>query len=220
MPISPQSALVALSLAGDDEDALRSLSQSLITTIQKHTKEVRLTNEAKDTRTAKLEQTLGGFLLTSVTPAGYKENNNSHTPHFTIPIQDNYYQLAYWVKQLDNRQVAAYPKDYTIADQPTIGDLYAHLQGADNSNDDPILPMQPWLLELLTGPTNNYNMLYKEVQGWANWKMLAEVQCFREHEHTILDVQWRIDFLQAESQGHLEAAHLDRATSNLHTLPT
>src|SRR5882762_6420059 len=159
MPILPQSALVALSLADGDEEALKNLSQSLITTIQKHTKEVRLTNDTKDARIRELEQTLGGFLPVFVTPDGYMENNNSHTPNLNIPVQDGYYQLAHWVKQLDDGQVAALPKEYTIADTPYVCDLYAHLRGADDSDDTPILPMQPWLLELLTGPTNNYNTL-------------------------------------------------------------
>src|SRR5712672_4658226 len=88
MPISPQSALVALSLAEGDEDALRSLSQSLITTIQKHTREVRLTNKAKDARIAKLEQILGGFLPIFVAPSGFEENDNTRTPHLAIAIQD------------------------------------------------------------------------------------------------------------------------------------
>src|SRR5882762_263096 len=81
MPISPQSALVALSLAEGDEEALKSLSQSLITTIQKHTKEVRLTNDAKDTCIAKLEQMLGGFLPVFVAPDSYKENNDTCAPN-------------------------------------------------------------------------------------------------------------------------------------------
>src|SRR5712671_402506 len=157
LPISPQSALVALSLADGDEEALKSLSQSLITTIQKHTKEVCLTNNAKDARITELEQTLGGFLPVFVAPDGYEENNDTHAPNLNIPVQDGYYQLAYWVKQLDNGRVAAYPKEYTIADQPYVCDIYACLRGADDSDEDPILPMQPWLLQLLTGPTNNYN---------------------------------------------------------------
>jgi hypothetical protein len=155
MPISPQSALVALSLARDDEDALRSLSQSLITTIQKHTKEVHLTNEAKDARIAELEQTLGGFLPVFVAPPGFEENNDMRAPQLNIPIQDGYFQPAHWVQQLDDGRVAAYPREYTIADQPFICEIYTGLWGTDDSDEDPILPMQPWLLELLTGPTNN-----------------------------------------------------------------
>jgi hypothetical protein len=89
--------------------------------------------------------------------------------------------------------------------------------------------MQPWLLKLLTGPTNHYNTLYKEAQKQVNWEVLAEIQHFRKLEHSILDTQSRIDLLQAQlrgtkqaqntSQGCLEAAHLDRSTSNLLTLP-
>src|SRR5882762_6605579 len=78
MPISPQSALVTLSLAVGDEEALKNLSQSLITTIQKHTKEVHLTNNTKDARIRKLEQTLGGFLPVFVVPDGYVENDDTH----------------------------------------------------------------------------------------------------------------------------------------------
>src|SRR5712672_2585643 len=133
MPISPQSALVALSLAEGDENALKSLFQSLITTIQKHTKEVRLTNEAKDAHITELEQTLGGFLPVFVTPDGYEENDDTHAPNLNIPIQDGYYQPAHWVKQLDDGRVAALPKEYTIANQPFICDIYACLQGADDS---------------------------------------------------------------------------------------
>jgi hypothetical protein len=229
MPISPQSALVALSLADGDEEALKSLSQSLITTIQKHTKEVRQTNDAKDARIRELEQTLGGFLPVFVAPDGYVENDDSRTPNLNIPVQDGYFQPAHWVKQMDNGQVAALPKNYTMADVPFICDLYARLHGADDSDEDPILPMQPWLLELLTGPTNNYNTLYKEAQGRVNWETLAEIQRFRKLEHSILDTQSRIDFLQAQvrgakqaqnaSQGRLEATRLDRTVSNLRTLP-
>jgi hypothetical protein len=229
MPISPQSALVALSLADGDEEALKSLSQSLITTIQKHTKEVRQTNDAKDARIRELEQTLGGFLPVFEAPDGYVENDDSRAPNLNIPIQDGYYQPAHWVKQLDNRQIAALPKEYTIADIPFICDIYAHLHGADDSNEDPILPMQPWLLELLTGPTNSFNALYKEAQKRANWETLAEIQRFRELEHTIIDAQSRVAFLQAQirgakqaqnaSQGHLEAMRLDRTVANLRTLP-
>jgi hypothetical protein len=229
MPISPQSALVALSLADGDEEALKSLSQSLITTIQKHTKEVRQTNDAKDARIRELEQTLGGFLPVFEAPDGYEENDDSRAPNLNIPVQDGYYQPAHWVKQLDNGQVAALPKEYTIADTPYICDIYAHLRGADDSDEDPILPMQPWLLELLTGPTNAFNTLYKEAQKRSNWETLSEIQRFRELEHTIIDTQSRINFLQAQlrgakqaqnaSQGRLEATRLDRTVANLRTLP-
>src|SRR5712675_2414535 len=228
MPISPQSALVVLSLAEGDENALKSLFQSLITTIQKHTKEVRLTNEAKDACITKLEQTLGGFLPVFVAPDSYKENNDTCAPNLNIPVQDGYYQPAHWVKQLDDGRVATLPKDYTIADQPFICDIYACLQGANNSDEDPILPMQPWLLELLTSPTNNYNTLYKEAQKRVNWETLAEIQRFRELEHSINDTQCRIDFLQAQirgvkqaqnaSQGRLEATRLDRTIANPRSL--
>src|SRR5712671_5654305 len=157
MPILPQSALVTLSLADSDEEAFKSLSQSLITTIQKHTREVRQTNDAKDARIRELEQTLVGFLPVFVAPDGYVENDDSRAPNLNIAVRDGYFQLAHWVKQLDNGQVAALPKEYTIADTPYICDIYACLHGADDSDEDPILPMQPWLLELLTGPTNNFN---------------------------------------------------------------
>jgi hypothetical protein len=229
MPISPQSALVALSLAEGDEEALKNLSQSLITTIQKHTKEVRQTMDAKDVRIRQHQQTLGGFLPVFQAPDGYVENDETRAPNLNIPIQDGYYQPAHWVKQLDNGQIAALPKEYTIADIPFICDIYAHLHGADDSDEDPILPMQPWLLELLTGPTNSFNTLYKEAQKRTNWETLAEIQRFRELEHTIIDTQSRIDFLQAQvrgakqaqnvSQGRLEATRLDRTVANLRTLP-
>src|SRR6267154_2999791 len=75
MPITPQSALVALSLADSNEEALKNLSQSLITTIQKHTREVRLTNDTKDACIHKLEQMLGGFLPVFDAPDGYVEND-------------------------------------------------------------------------------------------------------------------------------------------------
>jgi hypothetical protein len=229
MPISPQSALVALSLADGDEEALKNLSQSLITTIQKHTKEVRLINNTKDARIRELEQMLGGFLPVFVAPDSYVENDDSRAPNLNIPVQDGYFQPAHWVKQLDDGRVATLPQEYTLADLPFICDIYACLHGADDSNEDPILPMQPWLLELLTGPTNNYNTLYKEAQKRVNWETLSEIQRFRELEHSILDTQSRVDFLHAQirgakqaqnaSQGRLEATRLDRTISNLHTLP-
>src|SRR5882762_3462263 len=103
MPISPQSALVTLSLADGDEEALKSLSQSLITTIQKHTKEVCQTNDAKDARIRELEQTLGGFLPVFIAPDGYVENDDTRALNLNIPVQEGYFQPAHWVKQLDDR---------------------------------------------------------------------------------------------------------------------
>src|SRR5712671_3173789 len=185
LPISPQSALVALSLADGDEEALKSLSQSLITTIQKHTKEVRETNDAKDARIRELEQTLGGFLPVFIAPDGYVENDDSRAPKLNIPVQDGYFHPAHTAKPLGNGQVAALPNEYTIPDPPSICDIYTRLHGASDSNKDPILPMQPLLLELLTGPTNNFNTLYKEAQRRVNWETLAEIQRFRELEHSI-----------------------------------
>jgi hypothetical protein len=89
--------------------------------------------------------------------------------------------------------------------------------------------MQPWLLELLTSPTNNYNTLYKEAQKQVNWETLAEIQRFHELEHSILDMQSHINYLQAQIrgakqaqnafQGRLEATRLDRTIANLRTLP-
>jgi hypothetical protein len=228
-PISPRSALIALSLAGDDENVLRSITQGLIATIQKHKTEVRNTIEAKNARISKLEQTLGGYIPTNVAPDGYEENNETRAPRLVIPIQDSFYQPAHWVKQLDDGRVAAYLKNYTITDAPFICEIYTGIRGADDSDDDPILPMQPWLIELLTGPTTHYNTLYKEVQRRSNWETLAELQRFRELQHSIHDIQARIDFLHAEirgtkqaqdaSQGRLEAARLDRTAANLRTLP-
>src|SRR5712675_38714 len=119
LPISPQSALVVLSLADGDEEALKSLSQSLITTIQKHTKEVRLTNEAKDARIAELEQTLGGFLPVFVAPPGFKENDDTHTPHLAIPIQDGYFQPAHWVQQLDDGRLPPTQKNTPSPTNPS-----------------------------------------------------------------------------------------------------
>src|SRR5712671_3581208 len=58
---------------------------------------------------------------------------------------------------------------------------------------------------------------------------LAEIQRFRELEHSIIDTQCRIDFLQAQvwgakqaqnaSQVRLAATRLDRTVGNLRTLP-
>jgi hypothetical protein len=194
MPISPQSALV------------------------------RLTNDAKDACIRELEQTLEGFLPVFDAPDGYVENDDSHAPNLNIPVQDGYFQPAHWVKQLDDGRVAALPKEYTIADTPFICDIYARLHGANDSDEDPILPMQPWLLKLLTGPTNNYNTLYKEAQKRVNWETLAEIQRFRELEHSILDTQSRIDFLQAQVRGTKQAQNtsqgcLNRTVANLCTLP-
>ena len=229
MPLSPRSAATALSLAEGDPEILSAISNGLIATIQKHTRDTRIASETKDARITELEQTLVGYIPTSTPPDGYEQNDHTRAPHFTIPIQDGFYQPAHWVKQLDDGRVAGYPKEYTITDEPHIGEVYAIFPGADDSDDNPILPMQPWLHELFKGPTNNYNTLYKEVQRTSNWETQAEVQRFREYEHSACDIQRRIEFLQAElrgvkqaqdaTQGRLEGVRLDRLAANLRTLP-
>jgi len=193
-------------------------------------KEVRQTNDAKDARIRELEQTLGGFLPVFAAPDGYEENDETRAPNLNIPIQDGYYQPAHWVKQLDNGQIAAFPKNTPSPTYPTSATSTTHLHGADDSDEDPILPMQPWLLELLTGPTNAFNTLYKEAQKRSNWETLAEIQRFRELEHTIIDTQKpALTFLQAQIRGAKQAQErvsrtsggdtLDRTVANLRTLP-
>jgi hypothetical protein len=64
--------------------------------------------------------------------------------------------------------VVGLPCDRTTRDTPFIkeifADPYAYEEMENNENTMPVEPHQPWLDELLTGPTNLYDKLLGEVR--------------------------------------------------------
>jgi hypothetical protein len=139
-PISPHTAATALQLDINNPEAIMQITQGLIKTIRQQEGDY----QAERTRATEWIRHLEGqaeqYLanqLTQEVSEGYVQNDNSKAPHFVIPIQDGYFQPAYWVKQLLNGNVAGYPKEYHPADAPYVGELYAgNHHGTNDDNND------------------------------------------------------------------------------------
>jgi hypothetical protein len=158
--------------------------------------------------------------LTQEVLEGYVRNDNSKAPHFVIPIQDGYFQLAYWVKQLPNSNAAGYPKEYHPTDAPYVGELYAGYHHGTNDDDDTtVLALHPWVLDLLTGPSARYVHVCQWIQSHGNWHTVAEVMRFRELEHQHVDTRAHIDHLQTELAGIQQAQDASRGQLELNQLP-
>jgi hypothetical protein len=143
-------------------------------------------------------------------PPEYESNHDGKAPHYMVPIGENLYVEARWVRQLPNGFVAGLPKECTPASTPYITELYA--QPDDLDDDEPVLPLAPWIEELLAGPSARYGMLWDEVKK-CNWGVQADVERYRGLEHQKCDVQRRIEHLQTEKRGII--AHQDAARDRL-----
>jgi hypothetical protein len=76
--------------------------------------------------------------------------------------------------------VAGLPCDGTGHDTPFIKEIfanpYAYKKMEDNENTTPMEPLQPWLDQLLTGPSNLYDELLGEVRHMGPWGLVAKVE--------------------------------------------
>src|ERR1700678_2407391 len=230
-PLSPSTAAVGLQLEPNDPIALMHIAQGLIATIRKRETDYRAESdrwrEQMAAQQIRFEEALARAQPREDAPEGYVLNIKERAPNFVIPIQDGYYQPAWWVKQLPDGRVAGLPKSHSPNETPHIAEVYAECDG-DDEEDNIILPLQPWVLALLKGSASVYSMLTHEVRNNGDWGLQAEVARFRELEISLLDVKLRIDHLQAEQRGTreaqeaartpLELARLDHKTSNLRTV--
>jgi hypothetical protein len=208
------------------------IAQGLIETLRRREGDYQAEHDLTTERLRYLEDQERRYLAalpTLVPPEGYVRNNDQCTPHFVIPIQDGYSQPAYWVKQLSNGSIAAYPKEYKPDEAPYVGELFAQYEPSDDDDDDTlVLPLQPWILDLLKGPSNRYAQVCQWVQVYGNWHTVAELMQFRDLEHQRVDTKARIDHLQSElcgleqaqdaSRGRLELAQLPEQVSHLQVL--
>ena len=93
---------------------------------------------------------------------------------------------------------------------------------------DPVLPLPPWLQQLLQGPSANWDMLRRAIQEAGNWGLLAEAQRYRMLHHNIQDAEMRMADRNAElrslrqakdlCQGRLELSGLVWKVSDLRVL--
>jgi hypothetical protein len=70
-------------------------------------------------------------LPTSDHPEGFIHNNKLRVLDFIIPYGDGYFQVAYWVRQLEEGQVVGLPQEYTLGQTPFVTEIYAALVKSD-----------------------------------------------------------------------------------------
>jgi hypothetical protein len=174
-PLSPRSAENLLTLAPNDPESIMQVAQGLIETIKNredlHRQELQQHqhwDQVRDERLEELAAQLQEYQAANhARPKGYLWNNPEWAPNFMLPLQENVWEQAYWVRLLPGGMVAGLPCDGTSRDTPFIkeifADPYAYEEMEDNENTTPVEPLQPWLDQLLTGPTNLYDELLGEV---------------------------------------------------------
>jgi hypothetical protein len=122
-----------------------------------------------------------------------------------LPLQENIWEQAYWVRLLPRGMVAGLPCDRTSRDTPFIkeifADPYTYKEMEDNENTTPVEPLQPWLDQLLTGPANLYDKLLGEVRRMGLWGLVAKVERYCAQEQTYRDLQARVHALQQQLSG-------------------
>jgi hypothetical protein len=173
-PLFLQSALNLLTLAPNDPESIIQVAQGLIKTIESretlHRQELqqhRRRDQEQSKRLEELEARVQEYqAVDHARPEGYLRNDPERAPNFMLPLQENIWEQAYWVRLLPRGMVAGLPCDGTGHDTPFIKEIfanpYAYEEMEDNENTIPVEPLQPWLDQLLTGPSNLYDELLGE----------------------------------------------------------
>jgi hypothetical protein len=241
-PISPRTAANTLANFNGNPGATNLIALGLLETIKEHDqKALQAVNERDQVYNAerrKMQATINRLqeqvdLLTPDNPPnGFILNREEQAPNFCLPIQEGYSQPAYWIKRLPNGQVTGLPQDCQPGDTPFVGDIYAGRTTPrpleDNRYTNPVFPLPAWLLQLLHGPSTNYDTLEKEVQANTDWGLQAEVARYRALHHSVQDLEARMADRQAElrfvkqskefCQGQLELARLEDKVAELRVL--
>src|ERR1700678_633184 len=138
-PLSPSTAAVGLQLEPNDPIALMHIAQGLIATIRKREADYRIESnswrERMATQQTRFEEPLARAQPREDAPEGYVLNVKERAPNFVIPIQDGYYQPAWWVKQLPDGRVAGLPKSHSPDETPYIAEVYAECEGDDEDDN-------------------------------------------------------------------------------------
>ena len=235
-PISPRTAATALATGKGDLATVLGVAQSLVETVrrresdhaaqrQQFLQEKRLQDallQQQGVRLQELEACIQEHAPTEECPEGFVLNRDGRATNFVIPIQDNLFEPAHWVKQLSCGHVAGYPRNYNPQDTPFISEIYAA------PYEGVTLPTPNWLLEMLKGSGALFARLADEIKRDGDWGLLAEAIRFRELEHHKTDVAARLDLLHAGQRGlrqaqdlclsRLEQAQLDQRASALCTI--
>ena len=123
-PLSPSTAAVGLQLEPNDPISLMHIAQGLLATIRKreadHRTESDTWSEQMALQKLRFEEALARVQPREDAPEGYVLNIKERAPNFVIPIQDGYYQPAWWVKQLPDGRVAGLPKSHSPDETPYI----------------------------------------------------------------------------------------------------
>jgi hypothetical protein len=231
LPLSPSTAAVGLQLNPENPDAIMHIAQGLLATIRKreadHRSEMDGWCEQMAVQKIRFKEALARAQPTENQPEGYVRNVEGRAPNFIIPVEDGYFQPAWWVKQLADGRVVGLLKLHELDQTPHIAKVYAECDG-DDDDENPVLPMPPWVLALFKGSTTMYAALTQQTREKGDWPLQAKVARYRELEVSLVNTKLRIEHLQAERRGmqeaqeascaHLELARLDRKVSNLRTM--
>ena len=229
-PISPTTAANTLENFHGNPEAAKIIALGLLATIARRDHQNAVERKRMEAKIRALETEVEQ-LTPDNPPDGFILNGEDEAPSFTIPIQDGYAQPAYWVKLLPDGRVAGLPQDCKPGDTPFIADIYAErpdLRPHGDESVDPVLPLPPWLQQLLQGPSANWDTLRRAVQEAGNWGLLAEAQRYRMLHHNIQDAEMRMADRNAElrslrqakdlCQGRLELSGLVWKVSDLRVL--
>ena len=132
-------------------------------------------------------------------PEGYTINWDGRCPSFLLPTGENQWVPAHWVRMHQDGKVEGLPYEWSPEDVPYMADLFTVLLDA-LEDDNPVLPLGPWLCQMLKGPAVLYGPLLQAVRETGDWGLQAEVQRFRAIEHSLVDCNRRMELLKAEQR--------------------
>jgi hypothetical protein len=232
-PVNPSVATLDLHQPLD-ADGFRQIALGLLSTLRVREAETSAYQSARDAELSNLASIIRESRSNSdasvsppVAPKGFVRNEGQ-APNFFIPVQDGFVQPAYWVKLLQNGQVAGLLKDDAPDTQPHIGELFC-TELIDPSNG-PVQPMPAWLVELFAGAPAKFTALQEAVANTGSWELSAETQRLRNtheairiknHQMSILAREIRMaEDIAERSEQRLANAGLPEKVHGLRSLTT
>ena len=130
---------------------------------------------------------------------GYVEN--LYYPDLVIPIGNEIFRPAKWIKLLEEGRVAMYASDDGPSSPPTIGIIHAQ------PNTDTTLTVEPlpaWYKALLMGPATAFHTYRRTLSHPQQWGMQADVTHYRAINEEIVKASSHLHTIEAE----IEDLHL------------
>ena len=228
-PASPLSPRIISNLFNqfphEDAETMWVIAQGLLSTIQRCKVEHFAEKNWMQSNVEHLEENILNLTANwNTCPDGYEENRDK-VPGFVIPVGEELYRSAKWIKRVEAGKVAGYADVQGPRDAPYITEIYT---SPNFSMETPCEPIVPWLGNILKENALQFAMLLEAVEELRDWGISADVRRYQEFDDQVVYLRNQINKIEQNlaciiemhqlTEFHLEAAQLNHHIGHLQGL--